>query len=92
MSSVVAPTDTDPAELPVDALVVGLHQHGDGDGPTLADGAATVDAAFDGRLAETYALLGATGAVGEVTKLASLGAVPAGVVAAVGLGKPESCT
>ena len=39
-----------------------------------------------GKLAETLALLGATGAPGEVTKLATLGTVSAPVIAAVGLG------
>ena len=54
----------------------------------LASGAESVAAAFDGKLTETLALLGATGGAGEVTKLATLGTVTAPVVAAVGLG-PE---
>ena len=54
-------SDTDPAELAVDAIVVGLHST-DGDGPLLAPGAESVAVAFDGTLAETLALLGATGA------------------------------
>ncbi|MQA25441.1 MAG: leucyl aminopeptidase [Micromonosporaceae bacterium] len=87
----VAAIDNDPATLTVDALVVGLYQADGDEGPRLAGGAETVDAAFSGRLAATFALLGATGAVGEVTKLASLGAVPAPVVAAVGLGEREKC-
>jgi leucyl aminopeptidase len=78
-------SDTDPAELAVDAIVVGLHT-GNGSGPLLAPGAESVAVAFEGRLAETLALLGATGAVGEVTKLATLGTVSAPVIAAVGLG------
>jgi leucyl aminopeptidase len=78
-------SDTDPAELAVDAIVVGLHTS-NGDGPLLAPGAESVAVAFDGSLAETLALLGATGAPGEVTKLATLGTVSAPVVAAVGLG------
>jgi leucyl aminopeptidase len=78
-------SDTDPAELAVDAIVVGLHS-ANGDGPLLAPGAESVAVAFEGRLAETLALLGATGAVGEVTKLATLGTVSAPVLAAVGLG------
>jgi leucyl aminopeptidase len=54
--------------------------------PLLAPGAESVAVAFEGRLAETLALLGATGVVGEVTKLATLGTITAPVVAAVGLG------
>ena len=78
-------SDTDPAELAVDAIVVGLHS-ANGGGPLLAPGAESVAVAFEGRLAETLSLLGATGAVGEVTKLATLGTVSAPVLAAVGLG------
>ncbi|HEX6970053.1 MAG TPA: leucyl aminopeptidase [Micromonosporaceae bacterium] len=88
--------DTDPVELTVDAIVVGLYaRDGDdsGGGPDayadrlrLAAGAESVDAAFGGKLTETLALLGATGATGEVTKVATLGAVNAPLVAAVGLG------
>ncbi|HEY3007042.1 MAG TPA: leucyl aminopeptidase [Micromonosporaceae bacterium] len=82
--------DTDPAELTVDAVVIGVHsQDGEGTGPLLlASGAESIAAAFDGRLTETLALLGATGAPGEVTKLATLGTVTAPLVTAVGLG-PE---
>ena len=84
MSS-LALADTTLAELAADAVVVGLYSSTDGT-PTLAPGAAELDAAFDHRLVQTLVLLGATGAVGEVTRLASLGTVPAPVVAAVGLG------
>ncbi|WP_338090536.1 leucyl aminopeptidase [Planosporangium thailandense] len=84
--------DTDPAELPVDAVVIGVHSVAEpeaGRSPLLlASGAESIAAAFDGRLSETLALLGATGAAGEVTKLASLGTVTAPLVVAVGLG-PE---
>jgi leucyl aminopeptidase len=85
-------SDTDPAELAVDAIVVGLHSADrDPTGPLLAPGAESVAVAFDGSLAATLALLGATGAVGEVTKLATLGTISAPVIAAVGLGPaPEA--
>jgi leucyl aminopeptidase len=84
-------SDTDPAELAVDAIVVGLHTaNGDGGPPLLAPGAESVAVAFDGHLAETLALLGATGAPGEVTKLATLGTISAPVIAAVGLGPPPA--
>ncbi|WP_025617194.1 leucyl aminopeptidase [Salinispora cortesiana] len=86
--------DTDPAELAVDAIVIGLHsQPGERAGDLvgtllLASGAESIAAAFDGKLTETLALLGATGGPGEVIKLATLGTVTAPVIAAVGLG-PE---
>ncbi|MFF5227087.1 leucyl aminopeptidase [Dactylosporangium sp. NPDC000521] len=85
--------DTDPAELAVDAVVVGVYAHDGGDAKLLlASGAESVAAAFSDRpgggLAETLRMLGATGAVGEVTKVAAFGAVTAPLVVAVGLG-PE---
>nr|MDT0658929.1 leucyl aminopeptidase [Micromonospora sp. DSM 115978] len=98
-STTLSLVDTDPAELATDAIVIGVHSRtGDaepGGGPAgfagtllLATGAESIAAAFEGRLTETLALLGATGAAGEVTKLATLGTVTAPLVAAVGLG-PE---
>ncbi|WP_432829638.1 leucyl aminopeptidase [Dactylosporangium sp. CA-092794] len=85
--------DTDPAELAVDAVVIGVYAHEGGDAKLLlAPGGEAVAAAFTDRpgggLAETLRMLGATGALGEVTKLAAFGAVKAPLVAAVGLG-PE---
>jgi leucyl aminopeptidase len=84
--------DTDPAELAVDAIGIGLYSRDrptDGTGELLvAAGGESVVTAFDGRLTQTLRLLGATGATGEVTKLATLGAITAPLVVAVGLG-PE---
>jgi leucyl aminopeptidase len=78
--------DTDPADLAADAIVIGVHGQ-NGDGPLLlAPGAESISAAFDGRLSQTLTLLGATGAAGELTKLATLGTIAAPMVAAVGLG------
>ncbi|GAA2666929.1 MULTISPECIES: leucyl aminopeptidase [Actinoplanes] len=83
--------DTDPAELAVDAIVIGLHSQPDQDGALLpASGAESIAAAFDGKLTSTLALLGATGAPGEVTKLATLGTIAAPLVVAVGLGDEPS--
>ncbi|MEV4637374.1 leucyl aminopeptidase [Actinoplanes sp. NPDC049548] len=83
--------DSDPAELAVDALVIGLHSQPDEGGALLpAAGAESIAAAFDGKLTATLALLGATGAPGEVTKLATLGTVAAPLVVAVGLGDEPS--
>lgn len=86
----LALVDTDPADLAADAVVIGLHSragNGHEDGTLLlASGAESVAAAFEGRLAETVMLLGATGSAGEVTKLATLGTIAAPLVAAVGLG------
>jgi leucyl aminopeptidase len=82
--------DTDPAELKVDAIVIGVYSQGpDEPAPLLlASGAESIAAAFDGRLVDTLSLLGAAGTAGEVTKLATLGAITAPLVLAVGLG-PE---
>ncbi|MGK5684708.1 leucyl aminopeptidase [Actinoplanes sp. URMC 104] len=83
--------DSDPAELAVDAIVIGLHSQPDEDGALLpAAGAESIAAAFDGRLTSTLALLGASGAPGEVTKLATLGTIAAPLVVAVGLGDEPS--
>ncbi len=80
--------DTDPAELAVDAIVIGVYsQPADAPAPLLlAAGAESIAAAFEGRLVETLALLGASGAAGEITKLATLGTVTPRLVVAVGLG------
>ncbi|XVV14481.1 leucyl aminopeptidase [Actinoplanes sp. CA-131856] len=83
--------DTDPAELAVDAIVIGLHSQPDEGGTLLpAAGAESIAAAFDGKLTSTLALLGASGAPGEVTKLATLGTVSAPLIVAVGLGDEPS--
>ncbi len=83
--------DTDPAELAVDAIVIGLHSQPDEGGALLpAAGAESIAAAFDGKLTATLALLGASGAPGEVTKLATLGTISAPLVVAVGLGDEPS--
>jgi leucyl aminopeptidase len=79
--------DTDPADLTVDAIVIGVHsQEGEGADLLLASGAESIAAAFDGRLTATLSLLGATGAAGEVTKVATMGVISAPVLVAVGLG------
>jgi leucyl aminopeptidase len=86
----LALVDTDPAELAVDALVIGVYSQ-DSDAPApllLASGAESIAAAFDGRLVDTLVLLGAAGVTAEVTKLAALGTVTPPLVVAVGLG-PE---
>ncbi|MEV6346023.1 leucyl aminopeptidase [Actinoplanes sp. NPDC051851] len=83
--------DSDPAELAVDAIVIGLHSQPDQGGALLpAAGAESIAAAFDGKLTSTLALLGATGAPGEVTKLATLGTISAPLIVAVGLGDEPS--
>jgi len=81
--------DGDPTQSTVDAVVVGVFGSGDG-ALTLAPGAESVADAFEkhGSLVDAVRRLGATGAAGEVTKLATFGAINAPVLAAVGLG-PE---
>jgi leucyl aminopeptidase len=79
------------ATAETDAVVVGLLPADDPDGkgaPRLAPGAAEVDAAFDGGLAELLAVVGAAGKADEVTKLATRGAIAAPLLVAVGLGAP----
>ncbi|MFC6887416.1 MULTISPECIES: leucyl aminopeptidase [Actinomadura] len=73
-----------PATLDVDAIVIGVSPGDSGARP--AAGAEDLDKALGGRLAEGLRALGATGKAGEVTKLPTLGAIPARVVVAVGLG------
>ncbi|MEW2506277.1 leucyl aminopeptidase [Amycolatopsis sp. NPDC047767] len=73
------------AKTRADVVVIGTLQGEDG--PVLAAGAAVADAAFDGKLAEVLATLGATGKAEQVVKLPTLGKLTAGVVLAVGLGK-----
>ena len=92
-----------PASLDVDAIVIGVIPTGPGDGsggsgsgsgqgsdtasaPRVA-GADGLDEALGGTLGAALKALGATGKAGEVTKLPTLGAVPAGVIVAVGLGE-----
>lgn len=87
--------DTDPAELAVDAVVIGVYGRADGGDLLVGAGAESIVAAFEGfpappaapaGLTATLRLLGATGAAGEVTKLATLGVIAAPLVVAVGLG------
>ncbi|MBO0871414.1 MAG: hypothetical protein J2P15_22905, partial [Micromonosporaceae bacterium] len=91
--------DGDLAALAVDAVVIGVYSLAPARGDParrgstgsagqilVAAGAESIVAAFDGRLVETLVLLGATGAPGEVVKLATLGTVTPALVVAVGLG------
>jgi leucyl aminopeptidase len=84
--------DTDPAEIDVDAIIIGVHsRNGDPDAPLLVGtGAESITAAFDGRLTGALRVLGATGSAGELVKLATLGTITAPVVVAVGLGPEPS--
>jgi len=76
---------TSAAELKADALVIGIAQ-----GPkglVLAPGSESVGKAFGKKLTAALAALGATGKAEEVTRLATMGAVSAPVLVAVGLGE-----
>jgi leucyl aminopeptidase len=84
--------DTDPTELAVDAIVIGIYRS-DGSGVQslrLAPGARQLAAAFEdkpgGGLLAILHRLGATGAADEVTKVATFGALPAPLLVATGLG------
>jgi leucyl aminopeptidase len=69
----------------VDVLVIAIAKGSDG--PVPQPGSEELDAALSGRLCAVLADLGASGDEGEVTRFASLGAVKAPVIAAVGLGE-----
>jgi leucyl aminopeptidase len=73
-----------PREAQADAIIVGVIQGQDG--PRPAPGAEDVQDALGNKLAETLAVLGATGKAEEVTRIASAGQLNAPLVAAVGLG------
>jgi leucyl aminopeptidase len=72
------------ASLDVDAIVVGVVKNDTDIG--LAPGAETVDQAFEGSLSAVLTGLGATGKVGEVTKIPTFGRLSAPIVVAAGLG------
>lgn len=77
---------TDPSRA--DILVIGILKGEES--VALAPGAEAADAAFDGKLADVLATLGATGRAEEIVKLPTLGRLSAGVVLAAGLGKPAA--
>ena len=74
-----------PTSVPADALVVGVGQGPDG--PVVAGGAESLDADLGGRLGAVLADLAVTGKEGEVTRFPTLGATPAALAVAVGLGR-----
>jgi leucyl aminopeptidase len=76
------------ADTAADAVVIGMVQNGDG--VTLTSGSEGVDTAFDGGLLDVLDTLGATGKADEVVKVPTLGRLPAALVVAVGLGKPDA--
>ncbi|GDY30413.1 leucyl aminopeptidase [Gandjariella thermophila] len=82
-----AVTSGAPTGLATDALVVGTVAGAEG--LALAPGAEDVEAAFDGGLLDLLSALGATGKADEVVKVPTRGALPARVVVAAGLGRPE---
>jgi leucyl aminopeptidase len=71
-----------------DVIVIGTVQGEDG--LTLAAGSDVANAAFDGKLADVLSTLGASGKAEEIVKVPTLGKLAAGVVLAVGLGKPDA--
>jgi leucyl aminopeptidase len=75
-----------PRDSQADAIIVGVIQGEDG--PRPAPGAEDVQDALGNKLAETLAILGATGKAEEVTRIASAGQLTAPLIAAVGLGAP----
>jgi leucyl aminopeptidase len=86
--------------LDVDAVVIGVgctssNPETASDGTAapaalvLAAGSQEIDSALGGRLLETLASLGAKGKSGEITRIATLGALSAPLVIAVGLGAAD---
>jgi leucyl aminopeptidase len=86
----IALADKDPVETGADAVVIGVYAaEDDATELLMASGAESVALAFDEAsvsLPKTLGQLGATGALGEVTKLPTFRTVGADVVAVVGLG------
>jgi leucyl aminopeptidase len=74
-----------PATAQADVLVIAVAKGTDG--PVPLPGSEGVDEALSGRLASVLSDLGARGEEGEVTRFASLGAIQAPVIAAVGVGE-----
>ncbi|MFB7376196.1 leucyl aminopeptidase [Kitasatospora purpeofusca] len=72
------------ASLRADALVIGVAKGSKG--IVLAPGGEAVAEAFEGKLAEVLATLGATGAEGDAVKVPAPGGLKAALVLAVGLG------
>jgi leucyl aminopeptidase len=82
--------DSSTAEsLAADALVIGVTE---GPGGVTPVGAREVDEALGGRLQAALAAVGATGKAGEVTRIATLGALAAPTLVAVGLGSAPADT
>jgi leucyl aminopeptidase len=84
MATLTASNDS-PAAAEVDVLVIAVAKGEDG--PVPQPGSEELDAALSGRLSAVLSDLGASGDEGEVTRFASLGAVKAPVIAAVGIGE-----
>src|SRR5258708_39524629 len=78
-------SNASPTAAEVDVLVIAVAKGADG--PVPQPGSEPVDAALSGRLAAVLRDLGASGDEGEVSRFASLGAVAAPVIAAVGIGE-----
>jgi len=79
-------TDKALETLTADAIIVGI-----GKGktrPLMTPGAQALDVLLGGKLPDALKVLSASGAEGEVTRIATLGVGPFAVVAAVGLGVP----
>lgn len=84
MSTTLSITDTSPRLADADALVVAVRKGAAG--PEPGPGSADVDDAMGGMLGATLAALGATGDIGEVTRIAGGGLITAPLIAAVGIG------
>jgi leucyl aminopeptidase len=78
----------EPASLDTDAIVIGVAPAGPDAGAAPRPlGAGSLDGALNGGLPAALRAVGATGKEGEVAKLPTLGALPADVIVAVGVGE-----
>ncbi|MGK5671882.1 leucyl aminopeptidase [Micromonospora sp. URMC 106] len=80
-------TNTFPASLTAECLVIGVARGPEGPVPVL--GAAAVEEAVVGALTDLLTTLGATGAEGETVRLPAPPGIGAGLVLAVGLGDAD---
>src|SRR5258708_38522985 len=77
-------SEASPHQVEADAVVIGVTKEAGGALPV--PGTKDVDEALGGALAQTLAMLGATGEAGEITRIPSGGRLAAPLIAAVGLG------
>ncbi|HEV2376741.1 MAG TPA: leucyl aminopeptidase [Streptosporangiaceae bacterium] len=84
----ISSSEAAPHLVDADAVVIAVVK--EDAGPRPGPGAKGVDDALGGTLAATLATLGATGELGEITKIPTAGRLTAPLLIAVGIGQPAS--